>query len=206
MEATTAAIEHAHGDGDHGHPIEAHASSAINREKFGMLIFIFTEIMLFASFFMAYFFIRVSNGEEWMPPDQELPVTIAAFNTIILLSSSVTLHWALHGIKHDNRAALKAGMIMTIALGACFLGVQINEYANLGFAPAASAQASVFYSLTGLHGAHVAIGLIILSVVLTRALRGHYSSEKHWGVEVPGIYWHFVDAMWIVVFSTLYVL
>lgn len=205
MEASTATSTHGHG-GAHSHPIEANHSSRINRELFGMSIFIFTEIMLFGSFFMAYFFIRVSNGAEWMPPGQDLPVNVALANSVILLSSSVTLHWALHGIKHNNRQALKAGLIMTIALGACFLGVQINEYANLGFAPAASAQATVFYSLTGLHGAHVAIGLIILSVVLTRALRGHYSPEQHWGVEVPGVYWHFVDAMWIVVFTTLYVL
>jgi cytochrome c oxidase subunit 3 len=205
MEATTASAEHSHGD-HRGHPIEAHHSSTVNREKFGMLIFIFTEIMLFGSFFMAYFFIRVSNGAPWMPEGQELPVQIAAFNTIILFSSSMTLHWALHGIRTNNRSALKAGLIMTIALGACFLGVQINEYAHLGFAPAASAQASVFYSLTGIHGAHVLVGLIILCVVLNRALKGHYSSEQHWGVEVPGIYWHFVDVMWFFVFTTLYVL
>ena len=204
MEATTATADHGHGS--HGHPIEANESSRVNRELFGMGIFIFTEIMLFASFFMAYFFIRVANGEAWMPPGQELPVSIAAANSIILFSSSVTMHWALHGIKHNNRNALIGGLVMTIALGACFLGIQINEYVHLGFLPKDSAQASVFFSLTGLHGAHVAVGLIILSVVLTRAVRGHYSTEKHWGVEVPGIYWHFVDVMWVFVFMTLYIL
>ncbi len=200
MEATTATTEHAHG------PIEANHSSRINRELAGMLIFIFTEVMLFGAFFMAYFFIRVADGQAWMPPDQELPVNVAAFNTVILFSSSFTLHWALTGIKNNNRSALKAGLIATIALGACFLGIQINEYVELGFLPHDSAQASVFFALTGLHGAHVAIGLIILAVVLTRALRGHYSPEKHYGVEVPGVYWHFVDAMWFFVFTTLYIL
>lgn len=207
MEAATATAEHAHDDhGAHGHPIEAHNSSRLHRETFGMLIFIVSEIMLFGSFFMAYFFIRVVNGEEWMPPGQELPVWVAFANSAILISSSFTLHWASHGIKTGNRVALKAGLVMTILLGATFLGIQINEYVSLGFAPAASAQASVFFSLTGIHGAHVLVGLIILITVAVRAFRGHYSPESHHGVEVPGIYWHFVDVMWIFVFTSLYVL
>jgi cytochrome c oxidase subunit III len=91
-------------------------------------------------------------------------------------------------------------------LGATFLFIQINEYANIGFAPQDTAQATIFYGLTGLHGAHVTIGLILLLIVCIRAFRGHYSPEEHRGVEVPGIYWHFVDAMWIVVYLTVYVI
>lgn len=206
MEASAAHA--AHVDHGHGHMPVANASATVNRELFGMGLFIFSEVMLFASFFTAYFFIRVVQGGDWMPAGQDLPLDVAAANTAILLSSSFTLHWALDGIKRNNRAALKTGLVMTILLGATFLGVQISEYLHLGFLPNDSAQASAFFSLTGLHGAHVLVGLIILLVVAHRAFKGHYGPEKdkHWGVEVPGVYWHFVDAMWIFVFLSLYVL
>jgi cytochrome c oxidase subunit III len=91
-------------------------------------------------------------------------------------------------------------------LGLTFLSIQVNEYIHLGFAPSDNAQATVFYSLTGLHGCHVLVGLVLLAMVNVRAFRGHYSSKEHRGVEVPGIYWHFVDIMWIFVFSSLYLL
>jgi cytochrome c oxidase subunit 3 len=116
------------------------------------------------------------------------------------------MHWALTSVKNGNRFGLKAGILSTFLLGATFLFVQINEYAHIGFAPHDSAQGSIFYGLTGLHGAHVFIGLTLLAMVTIRAFRGHYSPEEHRGVEVPGIYWHFVDVMWIIVYSTIYVL
>lgn len=192
----------------HGHMPVANASATINREFFGMVLFIVSEIMLFASFFTAYFFIRVVQGEPWMPEGQELPVYVALANSAILFSSSATMHMALEGIKHNNRKALKTGLVLTVLLGATFLGVQISEYVHLGFLPKDSAQASVFFSLTGIHGAHVAVGLIILLTVTRRAFKGHYGpeKEKHWGVEIPGLYWHFVDVMWIFVFTSLYIL
>jgi cytochrome c oxidase subunit 3 len=109
-------------------------------------------------------------------------------------------------VKTNNRFALKAGILSTFLLGLTFLFVQINEYVHIGFAPSDFAQASVFYGLTGLHGAHVFVGLTLLLMVVVRSWRGHYSVEEHRGVEVPGIYWHFVDVMWIVVFLTVYVL
>lgn len=193
---------------DHGHMLEAHQSAKVNREWLGMVLFITSELMLFGSFFMAYFFIRVVQGGAWMPEGQEIPVYIALANSAILLSSSATIHWAVMGIKRNNRKALKAGLVLTILLGATFFAVQISEYVHLGFLPKDSAQWSVFYSLTGLHGFHVVVGLCILTVVAVRAFRGHYGPEedKHWGVEVPALYWHFVDALWILVFTTLYVL
>jgi cytochrome c oxidase subunit 3 len=127
-------------------------------------------------------------------------------NTCILVSSSFTLHWAEHSIKNNNRFGLKAGILSTFLLGATFLFVQVNEYVHIGFAPHDFAQGSVFYGLTGLHGAHVAVGLTLLLMVVVRSWRGHYSPDEHRGVEVPGIYWHFVDVMWIVVFLSVYVL
>jgi cytochrome c oxidase subunit 3 len=91
-------------------------------------------------------------------------------------------------------------------MGATFLCTQLLEYSRLGFSPADGSLGSIFYGLTGLHGAHVFIGLVLLSVATARAFRGHYSPEHHHGVEVPGIYWHFVDVMWIVVYATVYIL
>jgi cytochrome c oxidase subunit 3 len=136
----------------------------------------------------------------------ELPVAVAGVNTAILLSSSLTMHWALESIKHGNKFGLRAGLASTLLLGATFLFIQINEYVHIGFSPSESAQASVFYGLTGLHGAHVFVGITLLAFATRRAFKGHFSPEEHRGVEIPGIYWHFVDIMWIVVYSTIYVL
>jgi cytochrome c oxidase subunit 3 len=172
----------------------------------GMLLFIISEIMVFGAFFTAYFFIRVVGKAEWPGPEAELPKLIAGFNTAILVSSSFTLHWAETCIKSDNRAGFKAGMLTTFLLGCTFLFIQINEYANLPFHPQTDAQGTIFYGLTGLHGAHVFIGLTLLLFVCIRAFRGHFSSSEHRGVEVPGIYWHFVDVMWIIVYASVYLL
>jgi len=196
----------AHGHGEQHGPPEANRSSRIEPQLLGMLLFIISEIMIFGAFFTAYFFIRVVQGDPWPAPDTTIPVGVAAFNTMVLLSSSVTLHWAETSIKNDNRTGLKAGILSTLFLGMTFLFVQINEYVHLGFAPKDSAQGTIFYGLTGLHGAHVFVGLTLLSIVTVRSFKGHYSPEQHRGIEVPGIYWHFVDVMWIVVFFAVYVL
>lgn len=198
--------------GHHGHhgPPPANRSSRVDPSMLGMLLFIISEVMVFGAFFTAYFFIRVVQGEEWFPvEDFELPKGVAAINTAILLSSSVTIHFAIHAIKRGNRNGLKWGLLVTTLLGATFLTIQINEYLSLtheGMTPQALAQGSIFYGLTGLHGAHVAVGLTLLIFATIRAFRGHYSPEEHRGVEIPGVYWHFVDVMWVVVFTSVYVL
>jgi len=202
MESASVAVEHEH----HGPPA-ANVSSRVEAQVLGMLLFIISEIMLFGAFFTAYFFVRVVGEAEWFPFDNfELPVGIAAVNTGILLSSSFTMHWALEGIRNENHRALKMGLLTTFLLGLTFLTVQVNEYVHLGFPISANSQSTIFYSLTGLHGAHVFIGLTLLLFANIRAFRGHYTAKEHRGVEVPGIYWHFVDIMWIFVFSTLYLL
>jgi cytochrome c oxidase subunit 3 len=204
MEAAGFAHPVAHGE--HEHPPPAHRSSRVEPQLLGMLLFIISEVMVFGAFFTAYFFIRVAQGDPWPAHGTTLPVQVAGVNTAILVSSSLTLHWAQTAIKNGNRLGLKAGILTTFLLGCTFLFVQINEYANIGFAPQDHAQATIFYSLTGLHGAHVFIGLCLLLFVTIRSFRGHYSPAEHRGVEVPGIYWHFVDIMWIIVYSTVYVL
>jgi cytochrome c oxidase subunit 3 len=197
----------AHADAHTAHPPAAHQSSRIDAATLGMLLFIGSEIMLFGSFFTAYFFVRVVNvAPEWPPAEFHLPVFVAGVNTAILLTSSFTMHWALQSIKRGSRAGLQAGLVLTFLLGLTFLITQLREYAQVGFAPSDGAFGSIFYGLTGLHGAHVFVGLTLLAFATIRAFRGHFSPQAHWGVEIPGIYWHFVDVMWIVVYTTVYIL
>ena len=129
---------------------------------------------------------------------------VAGVNTAILVTSSFTMHWAMQSIKRNNRRGLQAGLVLTILMGSAFLLTQMLEYAHVGFNTGDGAFASVFFGLTGLHGAHVFVGLTLLTIAAVRAFRGHYSAEHHHGVEIPGIYWHFVDVMWIVVYAAVY--
>jgi len=206
MESASVAAGHATHDEHHGPPA-ANVSSRVEAQFLGMLLFIISEVMLFGAFFTAYFFIRVVADTGWFPIDgKELPKVIAGVNTAVLVSSSFTMHWALEGARRGNRRAMQVGLLTTALLGLSFLAVQINEYVHIGFAPSDNAQSTIFYGLTGLHGAHVFVGLTLLTMATTRAFRGHFTPKEHRGVEVPGIYWHFVDVMWIVVYSTVYLL
>ncbi len=191
---------------DHHHgPPAPHHSSRVEPEVLGILLFIISELMLFGAFFAAYFFVRVVANSEW-PPGEGLPIAVAGTNAAILLSSSITMHWTDLSAKRGNTFGMRAGIVSTIALGSTFLFIQINEYLHLGFTPKTDASASVFYGLTGLHGAHVLIGLILLSVAAVRIFKGRVGPDAYKGMEVPGIYWHFVDVMWIIVFTTIYLL
>ena len=196
----------AHDEHHHHGPPLANRSSRVDAQTLGMLLFIISEIMLFGAFFTAYFFFRVVVNDEWPAAGTELPVLIAGVNTAILVSSSLTMHWALVAAKNDNRFGMRAGLATTLLLGTTFLIVQINEYIHVGFSPADHAQGTIFYGLTGLHGAHVFVGLMLLSFATVRAFRGHFTPAEHRGVEIPGIYWHFVDVMWIIVYSAVYIL
>ena len=197
---------HAHADPHHHGPPIAHQSSRVDARVLGMFLFIASEIMLFGAFFTAYFFVRVVAGSPWPQEPFHLPVFVAGVNTAILVTSSFTIHWALQSIKRGNRAGLQAGLVLTLALGVVFLLTQAREYSRVGFNPADGAFGTIFYGLTGLHGAHVFVGLTLLTFATIRAFRGHYTAEHHHGVEIPGIYWHFVDVMWIVVYATIYIL
>jgi cytochrome c oxidase subunit III len=201
---------------DHHGPPPANRSSRVDPTTLGMFLFIASEAMLFGSFFAAYFFVRVVNPEStiitpekwatWPPAPYEFPVFVAGVNTLILVTSSFTMHWAVQSIRRNNRRGLQAGLVLTILMGLAFLLTQVVEYAHVGFNTGDGAFASVFFGLTGLHGAHVFVGLSLLTFAAVRSFRGHYSPEHYHGVEIPGIYWHFVDVMWIVVYTTVYLL
>jgi cytochrome c oxidase subunit III len=194
---------------EHHGPPPIHYSSRVSPSVLGMFLFIASEIMLFGSFFTVYFFDRVVNhafGGQWPPPGFHRPAFVAGVNTFILITSSMSMHWADTSIKRGNRAGLQAGLALTFLLGLAFLVIQGIEYHRLGFATGDTSFAATFFGLTGLHGCHVFVGLTILLVMTIRAFRGHFSPEHHHGVEIGGIYWHFVDVMWIVVYVTVYLL
>jgi cytochrome c oxidase subunit 3 len=196
---------HAETVAHHGPP-PAHHSSRVDARVLGMFLFIASEVMLFGSFFTAYFFVRVVNKTPWPTPPFHLPVLVAGINTAILVTSSFTIHWALQSVKRGNRAGLQAGLLLTFLMGLTFLLTQAIEYSRVGFNTSDGAFATIFFCLTGLHGAHVFVGLSILLFMTIRAFRGHFSPEAHHGVEIGGIYWHFVDVMWIVVYTTVYII
>jgi cytochrome c oxidase subunit 3 len=182
---------------------------AIDRVMVGLIVFLASEVMLFGAFFTAFFYIRYTNYPVYPPEPFKMPVDSTGINTAILVSSSFTMHWALVSIKRGNRRGLTLGLLLTLIMGLTFLALQIREYNLLhteGFTPEHGAFASVFFGLTGLHGIHVFVGAVLLTIALVRSLRGHYSPEKHMGVELSGIYWHFVDVVWIVLYTLVYLL
>ena len=160
MESASVVGGQADAEHEHHGPPEANQSSRIDRQTLGILLFIVSEVMLFGAFFASYFFLRVVANEGPWPPDPfELPVAVAFINTAILVSSSFTMHWALESIRAGNRRGLQMGLVTTLLLGATFLFIQLNEYIHIGFSARDGAFGSIFYGLTGLHGAHVFVGL-----------------------------------------------
>ncbi len=199
----------AHPPDHHGgeHPPAIYLSSRVPQTILGMLLFIGSEMMLFGAFFAALFFVRVVNeAPHWPPTGYHLPIFVAGMNTLVLVTSSFTMHWSLSSIKKGDRVGMQAGLVLTLLMGITFVVTQAREYSRIGFAPGDNAFASTFFGLTGLHGFHVIIGLMLLTFAAIRAFRGHFSPEHHHGLEIPGIYWHFVDVMWIIVFITVYII
>jgi cytochrome c oxidase subunit 3 len=191
--------------------VDSHAMETAHSEHpdlriFGLLTFLFSEGMLFVGLFTAYLAFR-AIAPEWPPEGTEkLEVLLPGINTIILVSSSFVIHQADHAIKENKIQAVRLWFMATFVMGAIFIAGQLYEYQHLGFGFTTNLFASTFYVLTGFHGLHVCIGLVLIMAVLLRSLKqGHYSSTKHFGIEVASIYWHFVDVIWIVLFLILYI-
>jgi len=185
--------------------------------KLGMWVFLLSEVMFFSSLIGAYIILRFANPEQWAEPNQVLAVPLTGFNTFMLICSSVTMVKAFAAIEHGDQAGLKKWLIATIILGAAFVGIQVYEYIHLaheGFVPSAAGYAaeggplygSTFYTMTGFHGAHVTIGVLALIFTAVKAFRGQYSAEDYGGVEIMGLYWHFVDLVWIILFTIVYLI
>jgi cytochrome c oxidase subunit 3 len=186
---------------------------AIKPGMMGMYIFLASEVMFFGSLFAMYFYLLGSHG-TWPPlapsSTPEYYVSwwpIPFFNTIWLLSSGVTCHFALEGLAHDRRRQFFVLQITTILLGFIFEGGQLYEFITAfgrGLNLTANTFASAFFTMTGFHGAHVLGGLILLILILYRAARGQFDSRNHVGPAAVTLYWHFVDVVWIFLFLILY--
>ncbi len=171
----------------------------------GMIFFISSEALIFANLIASYLYLEIRNGSWQLPTDLTYPL----INTFILLGSSIPIRIAGAGIARGNQRNLKLGLSLTILMGAAFLGGQVYEYSGLfgrNFTPQATIFGSSFFTLTGFHGLHVTIGLIFLIIVLLRSLRGDFTAKKHWAAQAGEMYWHFVDGVWVFVFSIVYLL
>jgi heme/copper-type cytochrome/quinol oxidase subunit 3 len=169
-----------------------------------MVLVIATEAMLFAYLLFSYFYLASSATGKW-PPSGRPDLTLVIPNTAILLASSACIWWGERGVRAGSRRRLVVGLLATLVLGVVFLSIQGVEYAHKPFRLSTDAYSSVFYTITGLHGTHVFVGLLMVAVTLVRTLRGHFSAERHLAVTTTAMYWHFVDAVWLVVFTSLYV-
>jgi cytochrome c oxidase subunit 3 len=200
--------------------------------RWGMGWFIFSEVMFFAAFFGALFYARVLSvpwlgdleqkllwpdfSAQWPTagPNASDPFSpmgawgIPAFNTLLLLSSGVTVTWAHWALKANNRGQLILGLVLTIALGFTFLGFQayeyIHAYSELNLKLTSGIYGSTFFMLTGFHGFHVTVGAIMLTVILFRCIAGHFKPDHHFAFEAVSWYWHFVDVVWLLLFVLVY--
>jgi cytochrome c oxidase subunit III len=170
----------------------------------GMILFLVSEAFLFGSLFWTYYYLRASNS-VWPPSGVQLDLILAGVNTFILLSSSVSIWWAGGAIRRNKENGLAAGLIITIILGAVFLSITIFEWTHEAFRPWTSAYGSIFYTLTGFHALHVFGGIVLMLALLTRTVKHRFSSANFVAVEIGSLYWHYVDFIWIIVFSTLFI-
>ena len=187
--------------------------------RYGMILFIASEVMFFVAWFWAFFDASLFAGEaiqasrvehtggQWPPKGIEVfdPWHLPLLNTIILLTSGTTVTWAHHALLHNDRQGFKWGLICTIALGVLFTAVQAYEYGHAAFNFSGNIYGATFFMATGFHGFHVIIGTIFLTVCLFRGLAGHFTPEHHFGFEAAAWYWHFVDVVWLFLFAAIYV-
>ncbi|MBL4725436.1 MAG: cytochrome c oxidase subunit 3 [Rhizobiaceae bacterium] len=187
--------------------------------RYGMILFIASEVMFFVAWFWAFFdaslfanevaqYSRVEyTGGQWPPAGIAVldPMHLPLFNTVILLLSGTTVTWAHHALIHNERGMLKGMLFITVLLGIIFSGVQAYEYAHAPFDFKDSIYGATFFMATGFHGFHVLVGTIFLLVCLFRAMAGHFKPEKHFGFEAAAWYWHFVDVVWLFLFFSIYI-
>ena len=179
--------------------------------RYGMALFIASEVMFFSAFFWAYFnaslFPTDITGGVWPPKGIRTfdPLSLPLLNTLILLTSGVTVTWAHHALREGDRQGMLQGLAITILLGLSFTCVQAFEYSHAAFHFSGGIYPSVFFMATGFHGFHVIIGTTFLIVCFFRAKAGHFKPEHHFGFEAAAWYWHFVDVVWLFLFACIYV-
>lgn len=171
----------------------------------GIILFLISETFLFGSLFWTYYYLK-AKSPVWPPEGVVLETGLAIVMTAILIVSSGTIGLAVRAIQKGNERGLTGGLIATIVLGSTFLGMTIWEWLHESFRPWTHAYGSTFFTLTGFHALHVFAGIILMSALLTRTLRHRFSSSGFVGVEIGSFYWHFVDIVWLAVFSTLFII
>jgi len=188
-----------------------HTAQVQHGLRVGMILFIASEVMFFFAFFWAYFhasvpFLSKVAHEQWPPPGIVPLETwhIPFLNTLILLSSGGTVTWAHHAIREGRQKTAATAILITVLLGFTFLGFQAYEYGEAAFRLSDGIYPSTFYLATGFHGFHVFIGACFLTVCLFRTRAGHFTPEQHVGFEAAAWYWHFVDVVWLFLFSWVY--
>jgi cytochrome c oxidase subunit 3 len=178
--------------------------------RYGMFLFIASEVMFFVAFFWAFFhfalFPEHTASGTWPPKGVQVfdPWDLPFLNTLILLTSGVTVTWAHHALRENNRPHLIYGLALTVALGVAFTACQAYEYAHAAFGFKDGVYSSTFFMATGFHGFHVIVGTLFLTVCLVRAIKGQFTPEKHFGFEAAAWYWHFVDVVWLFLFAAIY--
>jgi cytochrome c oxidase subunit 3 len=179
--------------------------------RYGMILFIASEVMFFAAFFWAYFgaalYPTEATGGTWPPQGIATfdPFELPLLNTLILLLSGVTVTWAHHALREGDRKGMLQGLALTILLGATFTAVQAYEYSHAAFGFKDGIYPSTFFMATGFHGFHVLVGTIFLIVCFFRGYAGHFKPDHHFGFEAAAWYWHFVDVVWLFLFICVYV-
>ena len=179
----------------------------IDSRKLAIWLFLASEIMFFTGLIGSYIVLRFANLEVWPNPSTVLNIPLTGLNTFILICSSMTLVMGLASIQNGYKEGLQVGLFLTFLLGAIFLGIQMHEYQELiheDFTISSSIFGSCFFTLTGFHGAHVFAGVVWLFVIMIKSFRGRYTSEDYAAIELAGLYWHFVDLVWIILFTILY--
>jgi cytochrome c oxidase subunit III len=189
-------------------PVSATPEEGMSRGMAGMALFIASELMLFGGLFAGYFFVR-QQASTWPPGDIEHTVSkeIGGLLTAILVSSSIAAHFGILGVKGGNQTQFKLGIAIAIILGTIFIAGQIYEWFHLmdeGLTAASGVYGSTFFIITGFHGAHVIAGLAMLAVLLLRAIWRDFTPARHLFADASVLYWHFVDVIWVFVFSILY--
>ncbi len=170
----------------------------------GMLLLIANEAILFASLLSSYLYTRF-NSPVWPPDGIKRPeLTLPLIGTVVLLSSSVVMQIAEHGVRHDDQRRLRIGLAVAFVLAVIFLGIQAYEYSHSEFGPTVNTYGSLFFTITGIHGLHVFIALLINAAIQVKNALRPYSSTNRVAVENTVMYWHFVDAVWIFVLITIY--
>ena len=190
-------------------PAERAAGTGVYNEKVGMWVFLASEVMFFTALIGSYVILRAAHPDAWKGPGEVLNIPVTATNTFLLICSSVTMVKAFAAAQDGDQRRLRLWLVATVLIGATFVGVQVFEYAQLvghGFVPSEGLYGSTFYTMTGFHGFHVTMGVICLAFVTWKAYRGAYTAHDHRGVEVIGLYWHFVDLVWIILFTIVYLI